>query len=51
MKKAQEIKIGQSLPLQTVFESSIIEYWENDRNGKINLELLEKIKIANYGKK
>ena len=51
MKKAQEIKIGQLLPLQTVFDRSIVDYWENDRNGKINLELLEKIKIANYGKK
>jgi hypothetical protein len=51
MKKTQEIKICQLLPLNSVFEISIIDYWKNDRNAKINLKLLEKIKLANYGKK
>ena len=46
MKKAQEIKICQSLPLKSIFENSIIQYWKTERNGKINLELLEKIQIA-----
>ena len=39
------IIIGESLPIKTVFENSIEYYWKNSRDGKINLELLEKIKI------
>jgi hypothetical protein len=50
MKKPTIIKICETLPINTLLENSIIEAWKNDRNGNINVSLLEKIKLVKYQK-
>lgn len=45
--KAKQIKIGADLlPLPTIFELNVVEYWKNDKDGRINLELLERFNLA-----
>ena len=51
MKKTTIIKICETLPINTIFENSIIYAWKNDRNANINVSLLEKIKLVKYQKK
>lgn len=50
MNRAKTIIIGESLPIQTPFEKSVVQYWTNDRNANINEKLLEKIKLAKQQK-
>jgi hypothetical protein len=50
MKKPTIIKICETLPINTLLENSIIEAWKNDRNGNINVSLLEKSKLVKYQK-
>ena len=45
MNEIKIIKIGNQVALPTIFENSVVEYWNNQRGGKINQQLLEKIKL------
>jgi|TARA_R110000772_G_scaffold268739_1_gene398502 hypothetical protein len=45
MKRAQKIIISEQLPQQTFFDQSVVQYWTEDQNGRINKDLLEKIKL------